>query len=506
MLLNTEQGVVWMKNTTAYDRTWTLIVFLLSLLLTSNDCFAAKKSLPSITDEQAILNRINEPFKGDLDEIRKRRIIRVLVSYCKTNYFFDHGKARGFEYELMKAYEKFLNKKEKNKYAKIKMIFVPVPFNQLFLVLNKGLGDIAAASLTITPERQKLVNFTIPYIPKVHELVVLNKNVKDVNSVEDLSNKVVYIRKGSSYFAHLKILNKTLKKLNRQPVIIKESQEYIVTEDILELVNAGVVDITVADHHEAEAWSQVLPNIVVRRDLEINSEGNIAWAVRKENQALIASLNDFIQKNKKGTLLGNILFKRYYQNSKWIKNPVTETERKKLTHLIGLFKKYGDRYDFNYLKLSAQAYQESGLDNSKRSPTGAIGIMQVLPRTASDKHINIKNIYLLENNIHAGTKYLNFLRSRYFSSPEIKPADRIYFSWAAYNAGPARIYKIRQETLNRGFNPNKWFFNVEKIASEIIGNETVDYVSNINKYFVAYQLYFDLYQQRKKTMKSFHKN
>jgi membrane-bound lytic murein transglycosylase MltF len=335
--------------------------------------------------------------------------------------------------------------------------------------------------------------------------VVLNKNVRGVNSVEDLSNKVVYIRRGSSYFEHLKILNKTLKKLKRQPVIIKESQEYIVTEDILELVNAGVVGITVADHHEAEAWSQVLPKIVVRRDLEINSEGHIAWAVRKENQALLTSLNEFIQKNKKGTLLGNILFKRYYQNSKWIKNPVTETERKKLTHLIGLFKKYGDRYDFNYLKLSAQAYQESGLDNSKRSPTGAIGIMQVLPRTASDRHINIKNIYLLENNIHAGTKYLNFLRSRYFSSPEIEPADRVYFSWAAYNAGPARIYKIRQETLNRGFNPNKWFFNVEKIASEIIGNETVDYVANINKYFVAYQLYFDLYQQQKKTMKSFHK-
>jgi membrane-bound lytic murein transglycosylase MltF len=174
--------------------------------------------------------------------------------------------------------------------------------------------------------------------------------------------------------------------------------------------------------------------------------------------------------------------------------------------LIGLFKKYGARYDFDYLKLSAQAYQESGLDNSKRSPTGAIGIMQVLPRTASDKHINIKNIYLLENNIHAGTKYLNFLRSRYFSSPKIEPADRVYFSWAAYNAGPTRIYKVRQETLKRGFNPNKWFFNVEKIASEIIGNETVDYVSNINKYFVAYQLYFDLSQQRKKTMKSFHKN
>ena len=247
----------------------------------------------------------------------------------------------------------------------------------------------------------------------------------------------------------------------------------------------------------------MFPDIVIRKDLKINSEGNIAWAVRKDNQKLLSSLNAFIQKNKKGTLLGNILFKKYYQNSKWIKNPVTETERKKLNHLIGLFKKYGDRYDFNFLKLSAQAYQESGLDNSKRSLIGAIGIMQVLPRTASDKHINIKNIHLLENNIHAGTKYLNFLRTRYFSSPEIEPADRVYFSWAAYNAGPARIYKIRKEAVKRGFNPDKWFFNVEKIASEIIGSETVDYVANINKYFVAYQLYFDINQQRSRTIKSF---
>jgi membrane-bound lytic murein transglycosylase MltF len=494
------------KKTHTYDRKGTLIVFALSFLLISSLGFAAKKSLPSKTAEQAILDRINEPFKGDLDKIRTRRIVRVLVSYCKTNYFFDHGKPQGFEYELMKAYERFLNKREKSRYAKTKMIFVPVPFNQLFKALNDGRGDIAAASLTITSERQKIVNFTKPYIPRVHEIVVLNKKVKDVQSVEDLSNKMVYVRKGSSYLTHLKAFNKTLKKLKRPPVIIKESQDYIVTEDILELVNAGVIDITVVDHHEGEAWSQVLPDIVIRKDLKISSEGNIAWAVRKENKKLLSSLNDFIQKNKKGTLLGNILFKRYYKNSKWIKNPVTETERKNLNHLIGLFKKYGNRYDINFLKLSAQAYQESGLDNSKRSPAGAIGIMQVLPRTASDKHINIKNIHLLDNNIHAGAKYLNFLRTRYFSNSEIEPADRVYFSWAAYNAGPARIYKIRKETVKRGFNPNKWFFNVEKIASEIIGRETVDYVANINKYFVAYQLYFDIYQQRNKTKKSLHNN
>jgi membrane-bound lytic murein transglycosylase MltF len=500
------QEVVSVKKIHTYARTKIFMAIVLSFLFISRDGFASQTSLSAITDEQAILNRINEPFKGDLDGIRSRRILRVLVCYCKTNYFFDRGKPQGFEYELMKAYEKFLNKKETSRYAKTKMIFVPVPFKQILQALNAGRGDIAAANLTITPERQKIVSFTTPYIPNVHEIVVLNKKVKDVQTVEDLSDKMVYVLQRSSYVTGLKSLNRRLKKLKRPPIHIKESHDYLVTEDILELVNAGVIDITVADQHEAEAWSQVLPNIVIRKELKINSRGNIAWAVRKKNQALLSSLNDFIQKNKRGTLLGNILFKRYYQNSKWIKNPMAETERKKLNHLIGLFKKYGDRYDFNFLKLSAQAYQESGLDNSKRSPSGAIGIMQVLPRTASDKHINIKNIHLLENNIHAGTKYLNFLRKRYFSRPEIKPADRVYFSWAAYNAGPAKIYKIRKAAVKRGFNPDKWFFNVEKIAGEIIGRETVDYVANINKYFVAYQLYFDIYEQRSKTKKSFHKN
>jgi membrane-bound lytic murein transglycosylase MltF len=483
-----------------------LLFVLVSFFSSSPPAPAVQKSAHPVTDEQAILYPINEPFKGDLDKIRKRRRIRVLVSYCKTNYFFDHGKPRGYEYEMLKAYEKFLNRKQKSSYTRTRMIFLPVPFDRILSDLNKGRGDIAASSLTITPERQKIVDFTRPYIPKVDEIVVLNKNVNGLQSVEALSNRMVYVRKGSSYVTHLKALNAKLKKMKRPPVNIIESQDYIVTEDILQLVNAGIVDITVADRQEAEAWSQVLPDIVIRKDLKINSGGSIAWAVQKGNPKLLSSLNEFIKKNKKGTLLGNILFKRYYQNSKWIKNPITETERSKLNKLIGLFKKYGRQYHFNYLALSAQAYQESRLDNSKISPTGAIGIMQVLPETAADKNINIKNIQKLNNNIHAGTKYLNFLRTRYFSSPKIAPADRVFFSWAAYNAGPAKIYKMRQVTRKRGFDPNKWFFNVEKIADEFIGRETVDYVSDINKYYVAYQLYFNLFSKRTQLKKSLQPN
>ena len=128
--------------------------------------------------------------------------------------------------------------------------------------------------------------------------------------------------------------------------------------------------------------------------------------------------------------------------------------------------------------------------------------MQIIPSTASDKSVNIRDIHILENNIHAGVKYLHFLRDRYFSSSDIKPADRVNFTWAAYNAGPAKINRLRRIAKSRGFNPNMWFLNVEKIAAEIIGRETVEYVANINKYYIAYKLYEETNRQRERSLKS----
>ena len=447
-------------------------------------------------DEQALLRRFNEPFKGDLTQIKKRRLLRVLVNYSKSNFFFDAGTARGFEYELLQEYEKFLNSSLKNKYQHADVVFLPVPFDQLLGALQEGRGDIAAAGLTITPEREKRVKFTNPYIPDVYEVVVVNKSVKDITSIDDLSGRMAYVRRGSSYVMHLEALNERFIQQGRSPIKVVESDHYLVTEDILELINAGVLDITVADQHIAEAWSRVLPDIKVLQDLPVNTGGRIAWAVRKDNPELLAHLNDFIRNHRKGSLLGNILFKRYYQNSKWIKNPLSEQEHKKLQNLIVLFTKYADRYGFDWLAIAAQAYQESGLDQNKKSPTGAIGIMQVLPSTASDKNVNIKDIQLLENNIHAGVKYLAFLRDRYFSSPDIEPAARVKLSWAAYNAGPSKINRLRRIAEQRGFASNK------KIAAEVIGRETVDYVANINKYYVVYRLYYEENQQRKRSLES----
>ena len=209
-----------------------------------------------------------------------------------------------------------------------------------------------------------------------------------------------------------------------------------------------------------------------------------------------------MKENKKGSLLGNILFKRYFEDSKWITNPLQKEEQERFDRLVSIFKRYGKMYGFDALALAAQGYQESQLNQKKISPQGAIGVMQVLPSTASDKWVDVQNIELVANNIHAGTKYLDFLRDRYFGSPEIEEAAKINFAWAAYNAGPAKINDMRRIAKERGYDPNKWFSNVEAVAAEMIGQEPVQYVININKYYVAYRLLEDAQKLRKEGLKS----
>ncbi len=223
--------------------------------------------------------------------------------------------------------------------------------------------------------------------------------------------------------------------------------------------------------------------------------------VRKDNPLLKNSLNQFVKKQRKGTLLGNIYFNRYYKDTKWIKNPVSDKDRLKLEQYIELFKKYSKQYGFDWMLIMAQAFQESGLDNNKKSHAGAVGIMQIKPATASDRKVGIKDIHLLENNIHAGIKYLAFLRDHYFSDTDLEEKDRVRFALAAYNAGPARIRKIRRLAGKMDVDPNKWFRNAELATLNHIGQETVRYVSNINKYYLVFRFTFETQKVRSSVKK-----
>ncbi|UCE82552.1 MAG: transporter substrate-binding domain-containing protein [Deltaproteobacteria bacterium] len=433
-------------------------------------------------------SHLSEKYKDDLDGLMAKRYIRVLTTLNKTNYFLHKGKPFGYEYALLREYEKFLNKGGKSRGLRVVVEFIPVSRDRLISGLIEGYGDIAAAGLTITEERLKQVDFTIPYWSGIDEVLVTHKQVKTPQSLEDLSGQRIFVRRSSSYYESLMELNRSLKKQRKRPVKVVNADENLETEDILELVNAGVIEMTVSDSHVATIWSGLLKNLVVHEEIKLRSDSKIAWMVRKNNPQLKASLNKFLKEHKKGTLLGNIYFQRYYEKNPWIQNPLGRKDKKKLDQYRSLFQKYAKQYGFDWLLIMAMAYQESGLDNSKKSRSGAVGIMQVRPATAKDKNIGIRDVHLLENNIHAGVKYLAFLRDRYFNDEAIRQRDRVRLALASYNAGPAKIRRARALAQEKGLNPNRWFRNVELATLQSVGREPVRYVSNINKYYVTYQL------------------
>ena len=434
---------------------------------------------------------VTQPFTGDLSQMAQRRLIRALVVYGQTDFFFIEGKPAGMQVDLLREYEKFLNRGKKKETERITIAFVPVPFDELLPALAAGKGDIAAHFLTPTEGRLEKFEF-ISGGGKVNEVVVRHRGAPAVASLDDLAGKHFYVLSGSSYLEHLRALDRRLRARGLAPMTIEVADPKLRSEDILELVNAGVVAYTLVDDYKADLWAQVLPDIQIERNAVV-SQGSVGWTVRKENHELAASLRKFSKKVKKGTLIGNMLFKRYYKTTRWIANPGEQQERKRLGELIELFKKYGRQYGFDYLALAAQGYQESGLDQSRRSHRGAVGIMQLLPSTAASKPVGIADITTPENNIHAGAKYLAFIRDRYFSDPAIKEDERMAFTWAAYNAGPAKVRKMRKLAEKMRLDPNRWFGHVEIAAGKLVGRETVRYVSNIHKYYVAYKLVSRLY-------------
>ncbi|CAM6573160.1 hypothetical protein SK41_03572 [Klebsiella aerogenes] len=477
----------------------TLSACLLALLFAVSAPVSSTEKPPPLQNDKAELainmDHIMQPQKGDLPDMINRRAIRVLTTYSKTFFFIDKGTQRGATHDLFIALEKDLNnqlakeKKLKQKHLKVRIVFIPVTRDNLFKALNEGKGDIAAANLTITSSRQEQVAFTTPLYSDVKELLVSGPSSPDVKNLEQLSGKTVFVRRSSSYYESLQTLNARFAKASLPPVILQEAPEALEDEDLLEMLNAGLIPLIVVDRHKALFWKQVFPKIQVHDDIVLRDGGSIAWAVRKDNPQLLAVLNNFVKNNRQGSTLGNMILLRYLKSATYVKNAAANRERAKFLQMVEIFRKYGERYDVDWLLMAAQGYQESRLNQSVRSHVGAIGVMQVMPATG--KELKVGDIKKIDPNIHAGVKYMRWMIDHYYGDQPMTPLDKALFSFASYNAGPARIARLRTETQKRGFDPNIWFGNVENLAAEKIGAETVTYVSNIYKYYIAYRLIMD---------------
>lgn len=426
---------------------------------------------------------IIEENTTDLPEMMKTNKVRVLTTYTFGNYFVYEGKAYGFEYSLMEEYRKFLNKGRKRG-IQVEFHYFPVPYDLLIPSLNKGYGDIVAANLTITPERSQGADFTDPYLWNLKEVLVTNDSVQGIKKIEDLSGREIHVREDSSYFQSLKRLNERMNEQNLVPVKIMTLPGLVNTGEILELVSSGVIEITVADNHIASMADELLPNIKLHDKLIVNDDVKFGWLVRKNNPQLKASLNQFIKTIKKGTLLGNIYFKRYFKQNPWAKEYLESEDLDKFSEYAPLFKKYGEMYDIDWMLVEAQAFQESGLNPNVRSHMGAVGLMQLLPSTA--KYIGFDDIRSADNNVHAGVKYLKYLMDQYFPEDKYTSTERLRFALAAYNAGPGNIQKSLRKTKELGYDSTKWFENAELGTMRQVGLEPVHYVRNINKYYLSF--------------------
>ena len=435
-----------------------------------------------------LLEHAHEPWKGGLDGILERGFLRAATANSPLFFLRDGMHETGFAVEIARELEAYLDKTYPKKGRRMNVVLMPLARDAILPAVREGRADFAFGNLTITPERSESVAFTRPTWKNVSELVVSGPAAPGIESLDDLAATGLHLRPSSSYFEHVSTLNQARDVAGKPVIPVESMDEYLEDYDLLEMVQAGILPAIIVDSHKAAILARVFDNITVHEDLSVNEGGEIAWAVRKDNPKLLSALNGFVGQVRKGSLLGNILIKRYLGDQDWIDNVQSEDALGRYKESLGLIQKYAGQYEFDWLMIVAQGFQESKLDQSKRSKAGAIGIMQVMPATANNRVVGIPDIENAESNVHAGVKYLRFLRKRYFDGPEIAPLDRVLFAFAAYNAGPGGIRKARKRASKMGLDPNRWFDNVEIAAARSISREPVIYVRNIYKYYVAYQL------------------
>jgi membrane-bound lytic murein transglycosylase MltF len=460
---------------------------------------------PSADAQARQLSLSMKPWTGDFDKMLERRMVRVLVPYSRTLYYSDKGRERGVTGELVREWERWVNRKFAKQLGRrpLTVYIIPTTRDKLISGLVDGHGDIAAGNITVTDDRLKVVDFVAPSdVKPVDEIVVAGPSAPAVTSVDGLSGKTVHVRKASSHYESLVALNARFAREGKPPVTVALLPDALESEDILEMANAGLLQLVIVDDWLAGIWAQLLPSLKLIPQAAVRTGGRVGWAIRKDSPRLRAVLDEASATLVKKQNLVGYLRAQQGRRLKELKNNTADADLKRFQEMLALFRKYGGQYNFDPLMLAAQGYQESQLNQAARSRVGAIGVMQVMPATGAE--LKVGDIRVTEANIHAGAKYLDRLMTKYFPDASFSEGNRPLFAFAAYNAGPGNVSKMRRLAGQRGLDPDKWFNHVEIVTAEKIGIETTTYVRNIYKYYTAYRLTLEheqLRQQMKEQIK-----
>lgn len=441
-----------------------------------------KEALNKYVQQQELSQTDNEAHTSDWKQIKRRKVIRMITRNNAANYFLFKGQLLGFEYELAQQFAK------KNK-LRLEII-VPPEDEDLFDWLSQGKGDFIAASLSPTNKRlAKEIKFSRHYLKTQHQLVQ-RKDEELIIDLEQLNGRTIAIRKSSAYTETIK---------NLQDIGIKVTPEFVPedleTEEIINRVAIGLYDLTVSDSHLLEL--EMLWRDDIQASMSLSNEKEIGWVVRNNNPSLLKAINRFHRKNYK-SLVYNLTYQKYFVNASHKTKEIADKKEasESISPYDDIVKEYATKYGFDWKLITAQMYQESRFDPNAKSWVGALGLLQVMPRTG--KEFGFTNLKDPQTGLHAGVKYLQWVQNRF--DEELPVKDRMWFTLASYNAGVGHVRDARRLAKKMGWNPNRWFNNVERAMlllrlkkyhrrsrfGFVRGREPVAYVRKIKHHYEAY--------------------
>lgn len=473
-----------------------LLAFLVFCVFAPLNCLAQMSTEPEAS--QSPLLGLNKVMTGDFDgRMLEVRALRVAVPYSKTFFYNDAGNEIGVLPIVLRDLSAWLNAQYSSPAKKIpfEVIAYPMRLSQMIPTVVEGRADIAMGGLQINSADLKKVDFVEPMRFPAKELLVTGPSSPEISDMLELSGQVIYVKSQMRNHKGIIKLNETLKASKKPLVKIMELPENLDDEGALEMVNAGLIPNTVTYDWMASMWSTALPKIKPHSNIIFNDDVQMGWAIRKDNPELKQVLQKFIDFETKHSRVLFGEWEVYANHVSKLTDARDPVSRKRYQEAIRYFQSYGAQYNFDPLMLAALGYQESRLNQSARNPSGAIGVMQLLPSTG--KLMNVGDITSLESNIHAGSKYLDYLMAQGSLGQDLSPENRDLFAFASYNAGPHNIAKARQLAIKKGLNPNIWLDNVEIAVAQLVGIQTTDYVRNIYRYYIAYRLAKNLELQEK---------
>ncbi|HUP56552.1 MAG TPA: transporter substrate-binding domain-containing protein [Bdellovibrionota bacterium] len=430
--------------------------------------------------DSRLASHVGQVRLGELNAILKARYLRVLTIKNPYDYYVHKGEMKGVQYEMVREFVAHLNRKYAKKKRELKIAFelIPVDFDQLIPMLTEGRGDLVAVGLTRTPERDAEVEFTLPY-QVVRDVIVTRKEL----AKESWKGKTFLVQADSSYLRAI--------EESGEDVDVRAVDANLNAENVMEMVSLKGADYTLVNSYWAERIGRRFKNLTMLDDQPFRKEVEVGWAVRKGSPELLKELNAFIPKVRKGTLLGNTFGQKYFDNLSRLHRDF-DLAAQKISNYDASIKKYAKQYGFDWRLLAALCLEESQFRQEIDNKFGAVGLFQIKQSTADEPYVSVGPIRgkaNADNNIHAGVKYLAWLKKSFFDSEDqLSEDERLRMMLAAYNAGPARVQEAIGKARRMGLNPHVWFRNVEVAMLSLGVPETVLYVSEINKHYVSYLL------------------